>query len=193
MNFKKIEHYVTDIKVTGDLLEIGSDRGEGSTHEMIKIALNNNKIVHSVDMDPSIIDTNIKRYSNNPVKFYNLKGEEFLDQYTNFKFSVILLDNFDWNWWINENSWPDFLKRQQDDYKTRFNIDMNNNNSQISHLTQAMKVAPMMTDQCVVICDDTFMRHDGTYDGKGGAVVPYLMSIGFEPIIVDCGIILQRK
>jgi hypothetical protein len=51
----------------------------------------------------------------------------------------------------------------------------------------------MLAKQCVVICDDSFWLKDyQTYSGKGGAAIPYLMSLGFIPHLEDAGVILVR-
>jgi hypothetical protein len=70
---------------------------------------------------------------------------------------------------------------------------MTNTNSQIAHLMQAIKLTNMLAEQCVIACDDTFLNSNQTYDGKCGAAVPYLLTLGFTPYIKDVGVILVRK
>jgi hypothetical protein len=191
MDFNLLRQYAAEISITNDLLEIGSDRGDGSTAVLSDIAVANQKILHSVDLSAEVINGNSEKYHGKPINFYNIKGEDFLDKYTDLKFSIVLLDNFDWNWW-GDNP-PNFLKDQRDAYKSKFHLDMTNTNSQIAHLMQAIKLTNMLAEQCVIACDDTFLNSNQTYDGKCGAAVPYLLTLGFTPYIKDVGVILVRK
>jgi len=192
MDFSLIKKYAAEITITDDLLEIGSDHGEGSTSVLNDIAFANQKVLYSVDMDDTVIRKNSEKYHGTAVKFYNIKGEDFLDEHTNLKFSIVLLDNFDWNWWINQTP-PNFLTEQQDTYQSKFQLDMTNTNSQITHLVQALKLTNMLSQQCVIVCDDTFVNNNQTYDGKCGAAVPYLLTLGFVPQVETNGVVLVRK
>lgn len=192
MNFELIHKYSDKINITDDLLEIGSDRGEGSTGVLASIAVSNNKILHSVDMNAKIISRNSNKYKEQPVIFYNTKGEDFLDQHSHLKFSIVLLDNFDWNWAPLEAT-EDYILEQMKEYETIYNLTMTNINSQQAHLVQALKLTNMLAKQCVVVCDDTFINRQGTYDGKCGAAIPYLLTLGFVAHKVhDVGFILVR-
>ena len=190
MDFNLIKQYTAEISITNDLLEIGSDRGDGSTAVLSDIAFANQKILHSVDLSAEVIRENSEKYHGKPINFYNIKGEDFLDKYTDLKFSIVLLDNFDWNWW-GENP-PSLVKDQRDAYKSEFQLDMTNTNSQIAHLMQAIKLTNMLAKQCVIVCDDTFLTSNQTYDGKSGAAIPYLLTLGFTPR-TNGGVILVRK
>jgi len=192
MDFNLIKQYAAEITISDDLLEIGSDRWEGSTLVLSDIAFANQKILHSVDIDDELIHRNSKQYQGKAVNFYNIKGEDFLDEHTDLKFSIVLLDNFDWDWWTEQTP-PDFLKEQQDMYISKFHVDMTNTNSQIAHLVQAIKLTNMLAKQCIIVCDDTFINRNQTYDGKSGAAVPYLLTLGFTPYVVPAGVILVRK
>jgi hypothetical protein len=193
MDFKKIEEYVFGMPIDHDILEIGSVRGtENSTETLAIIAARNNKTLYSVDVDKNLIDRNRIRYAARHIEFVNATGEDFLDQHSNLRFSVVLLDNFDWDHWIDTET-PDFVIEQKHTYKTDYNVEMNNVNSQAAHLLQAIKLTNMLAKQCVVICDDSFWLKDyQTYSGKGGAAIPYLMSLGFIPHLEDAGVILVR-
>jgi hypothetical protein len=194
MDFKKIEKYVIDMSIDHDILEIGSGRGlENSTDTLSIIAARNNKTLYSVDVEKNLIDKNRIRYADHPVEFFNATGEDFLDQHSaNLRFSVVLLDNFDWDWWVDQET-PDFAIEQQHTYKTDYNVEMNNVNSQTAHLLQAIKLTDMLAEQCVIVCDDSFWIHERqTYSGKCGAAIPYLMSLGFIPHLEEAGVILVR-
>jgi Na+-translocating ferredoxin:NAD+ oxidoreductase RnfD subunit len=156
-----------------------------------------NKQLYSVDIDREIIEKNHARFERMPFKlpigFYNQAGEAFLEDNPTLKFSVVLLDNFDWQW--NPSKPEDFIQAQVDRYKSEFSIDMSNLNSQITHLKQALLLKDMLTEQAVVLCDDTYWDEvHATYTGKCGAAIPYLMTLGFVPMLErDHGVILLRK
>lgn len=197
LDFNIIKEYSHFIDTSaGDFLEIGSDRGEDSTGIIGEIAKTYNKILHSVDMDPLIIQDceNNPNYKNHPnIKFYNETGEDFLDK-TDKKFTLALLDNYDWNWWAPKI--PEVIVEQGNRYKKLGFNNMTNLNSQVTHLKQAMKLIPKMTDISMIICDDTFFVDNyQTYQGKCGAAVPYLLIHGYKIIFKDDsrgGVILVR-
>jgi hypothetical protein len=192
MDFTQIKKYTQFIKITDDLLEIGSDGGEGSTKILAELSLENKKTLYSVDFNEDTINKNVEIYNDLPVSFHIKKGEDFLDENKNLKFSVVLLDNFDWNYWLNETT-PDFVVEQINYYNSIQNIEMNNINSQIAHLTQAIKLTKMLSEECIVICDDTSMNDDHTYSGKCGAAVIYLISIGFIVFQENSGLVCLRN
>jgi hypothetical protein len=202
MNFTLIKQYIEQLTLEGDILEIGSNRGEGSTTILGQVALHNNRVLYSVDMDSMLIDGN-KNFNNSaseilPIQFYNMKGEDFLKQNKHLKFSVVLLDNFDWDSCAGlpntSQDWMKIIMDQKAMYLRLIDTDMTNLNSQMTHLEQAMLCIELLTDNSVIICDDTYRRVDGTYDGKCGAAVPYLMLHGFEVIHSDgLGTILSRR
>jgi hypothetical protein len=197
MDFSIVLDHIHDIDVTGDILEIGADRGDGSTFIFASIAAHMGRQLYSVDIDAEIIERNRIRFERMPFKlpvsFYTQPGEAFLEEHTDLKFSIVLLDNFDWQW--DPHKYEDFIKKQQDHYKAEFGVEMTNLNSQITHLKQAVLLTTMLTEQAVVLCDDTYWDHEhATYTGKCGAVIPYLMTLGFVPMLErDHGVILVRR
>jgi hypothetical protein len=92
---------------------------------------------------------------------------------------MVYLDNFDWDWNPPKND--PFIKEQQELYKTKYGMDMNNVASQSAHVMQVVQLLPYLADKCVIGFDDTFyMPHLGHYTGKGAAAVPLLLAMGFE-------------
>lgn len=183
MHFSEALDYVHRIDFDGDVLEIGSERGAGSTYIFSTLAHNVGKTLYSVDVDHDVIERNISRFETFPfqlpVSFHHQTGEQFLAENKDLRFSVVLLDNFDWQW--NPNSTEDFIQAQVDRYKTEFNLEMNNLNSQKTHLAQAIAMTPMLTDKAIIVCDDTYWVYEfGVYTGKCGAAIPYLLTQGFH-------------
>jgi hypothetical protein len=197
MDFSIILDYIHEIELTGNILEIGADRGDGSTFIFASIAAHTGCQLYSVDIDQIVIERNHDRFAKMPFKlpvsFYTQPGEDFLKEHNDLKFSIVLLDNFDWQW--NPRKPEDFIQAQVEHYKSEFNVEMSNLNSQITHLRQAVLLTNMLTEQAVILCDDTYWDNEhATYTGKCGAVIPYLMTIGFVPMLErDHGVILLRK
>jgi spermidine synthase len=197
MDFSRVLNYIHEISVDGDILEIGADRGDGSTFIFASIAAHMGKQLYSVDIDKDIIETNHNRFErmpfNLPVSFYTQPGEEFLEQNSDKKFSIVLLDNFDWQWDPNQSE--DFIEVQKSRYAKEFNIEMTNLNSQVTHLKQAVLLTNLLTKQAIIVCDDTYWDHShATYTGKCGSAIPYLMTIGFRPVLEENhGVILVRN
>lgn len=194
MNFHIIFNYLNSIdKVNGDFLEIGSDRGDGSTGLFGSLAGHFNKKLYSVDVDQGIIENNTSKFFDFPIEFFCQKGEEFLDQNQDKKFTFVLLDNFDWQW--NPHNPEDWIQNQKDKYQNQYHIDMTNVNSQKAHLLQAIKLTNMLTEQALIICDDTYYAKEyGVYVGKCGAAIPYLETIGFKIMNTENhGVVLSRN
>lgn len=197
MRFDAVYNYLHGDRLEGDILEIGADRGDGSTFLFASIAKNLNCNFYSVDVDPNVIARNKDRIKTLPfelpVQFFLQRGEDFLEQHTDKKFSIVLLDNFDWQW--NLDNPENFIQEQKDRYSSEFQIEMTNLNSQITHLKQAILVAPLLTQRAIIICDDTYWDHEhATYTGKCGAAVPFFLTLGFELVLVENhGVILVRE
>lgn len=197
MSFSDIVEFIKDIDLTGDFLEIGSERGDNSTHIFSLLAATMGRTLYSVDLDPDIVEKNLARFQNIalnlPIRFYNQSGEQFLTDNPDLKFSIVLLDNFDWQWNPEQND--NTIQNQIDHYRSAFSIEMNNVNSQRTHLQQAMQMLPMLTPQAIVICDDTWYHNQiGVYVGKCGAAIPFLLNHGFKIVHErNHGVILIRK
>lgn len=165
------------------VLEIGSDRGEGSTDDLYNIASQHKVEVTTVD----VVDW-AKRNSNNLCINYEVyrSGSAWCAEILpmlNKKIKILYLDNFDWTW--NEAKPEDWILRQQKEYRDR-GVVMNNINCVNEHLLQAMHCLPYLDDNCLVICDDTWKCTNlGIYVGKCGPAAHYLIQHGFNVIYLD--------
>ena len=166
-----LERYIERL-TNGVAVEIGTERQEGSTTFLASLCEAHGLQFFSVDVDPGEHELARRRLGERAVC---AKGEDFLPTLdTNVCFAY--LDNFDWMWEPHaEAEYENYIAR----YKT-FGLEMNNLNSQRSHLAQAVAVCGKRAAHCLIIIDDTWRRADGTFDGKGGAAVPYLLNTGFE-------------
>jgi hypothetical protein len=111
-------------------------------------------------------------------------GENFLEQFTRDnpgkKFSLVYLDNFDWDYWVGGQE-ESFVPAQKQHYRDYMGTEMTNINSQKTHLLQAMRLMPLMTENSIIVCDDTWYHpNEGVFIGKCSAVIPYLLLQGYE-------------
>jgi hypothetical protein len=71
------------------------------------------------------------------------------------------------------------LQEQITFYKQRMGVELTNNNCQIEHLTQLMRIEPFLARNSVVMFDDTFTVND-CWHGKCGPGVVFLQCNGFQ-------------
>ena len=170
-------------------VEIGSDRYEGSTLYFAELAARYNTFLHTVD----IVTDAQERLKHPNIVWHTGIGSKWAKHVWpryNLKIALLYLDNFDWCW-DTLNKTPRDLD-QANWYKQRFDIDLNNVNCQQEHLEQAMSLLPWLTDNCVIVLDDTYMVNE-TWTGKSGPVVFYLRSHGFQIVAHDRdAVILSR-
>ena len=112
------------------------------------------------------------------------RGEVFLEQYARQhpekRVSLAYLDNFDWDYWLGQQE-EESVAGVKQKYLDRLGAEMNNINSQLTHLLQAYRLVNMLTDNSVVICDDTWaMPQEGIFSGKCSAAIPFLLLHGFK-------------
>lgn len=174
------------------VLEIGSDRGEGSTADLYAIASAHNVQVTTVD-----VDNWSKRNSTNQCIGYEVyrSGSAWCAEVLptlNKKIKILYLDNFDWNW--NEAEPSEMIAKQQAEYRLR-GVEMNNFNCVQEHLMQTIYCLPYMDNNCLIICDDTWKCPNlGIYVGKCGPSVHYLVQQGFIILYSnECGVVLGRN
>lgn len=192
--FLETEKYLNDCD-DGIFLEIGSDRFEGSTAHFDQLAQQYGCQFITVDIDPECQ----KRFpQENQINFYLMTGSNFTQNILttlNTKIKFLYLDNMDWNW--SPCQPLDWIQDQINDYKTRFNIDLNNVACQNEHLQQMVNAIQYMAQHSVIVCDDTYQRYwdTQTYDGKCGAVIPFLLIHGYKIVYEnheEKGLILKR-
>lgn len=180
-------------------VEVGVDRGEGSSKWFAREAKENAKGLYAVDMDPNQIKnlkTKLKDFLEN-VEIINSTGEEFLKNFAtnnpDKKFSLAYLDNFDWDYWVGKERMQ-WVSDIASNYEKILSTEMTNIRSQSSHLLQAIYLLPLMTENNIIICDDTWLLPEhGIYSGKCSAVIPLLLGYGYSILDEkDKGIILGK-
>ena len=186
--FRNVEQYLDQID-KGDWIEIGVDRGEGSTPWIAEQAKKRNVDFFAVDVDPVQISTARQNFVKNQtmsprIFLVESKGESFLRDYArdhpDRKVSFAYLDNFDWNYWLGEQE-EDFVPKVKQHYKDLMGVEMSNINSQITHMLQAMLLLNLMTANSIIMCDDTwFHPREGVFIGKCSSAIPFLLMSGYR-------------
>ena len=197
--YKQVEQYLDQIDL-GAWIEIGVDRGEGSTKFFAGLAKTKATKFYGVDADESqiirartVLSAQGQAVLHNDGQFYLVEGtlpdhielvhsfgEQFLHQLTSQPVSLVYLDNFDWDYWVGGEE-ESFVPAQKQHYREYMGTEMTNINSQLAHLAQAVLLMPMMAKNSIIVCDDTWYHpNEGVFIGKCSAVIPYLMLHGFE-------------
>lgn len=176
------------------VLEIGSDRFEGSSYYFADLAVQHDMDFITVDLDAGALDRarrNIPAENLSCCEFVCAEAQSWTSAFgsRNKKIKVLYLDNFDWDWSTNQHT--EMIEQQKRQY-AGYGIVMNNLNCQTAHLAQMVNLLPSMSSTCLVCVDDTY-EYNGIFIGKGGAVVPYLLSQGFGMLAArEYGVILGR-
>lgn len=217
--YKNVEPWLDKID-QGVWTELGVDRGEGSTQWFADKAKERGVEFYGVDMDPDQIQRAEKSLASKTasvnadgsmtvtvgavpdhIHLVTNKGELFLQEFRSSnpdkKVSLAYLDNFDWDYWLGREE-EAFVAGVKQNYKDKMGVEMNNINSQLTHLLQACHLIPLMTENSIIICDDTWaMPEEGIFSGKCSAAIPYLLLHNYKIIHRDgyrqnSGVILGR-
>lgn len=188
--FTKLHQHMDSVPDGSVFVEIGSDRYEGSTAELDRLAGIHGTRLITVDIMPDASQRLQAQLSN--TEFVTAQGSKWAEAYQGPPISCLYLDNFDYIW--DANNMPTFIKDQLNLYRSH-GMTMTNQNSQIEHLTQLMFLYPHLSSQAVVMFDDTYLYND-CWIGKCGPAVVYLLAQGWnivEHTVVDGrGVILRR-
>ena len=173
---------IESLEPTGDcVIEIGSERGDGSTEYFYNYCKKNKLDFYTIDFNPTIIE-NVKNHGWGIP--YCMMGEEFM-MYTfpklNKKIWFAYLDNYDWTW-EGSDEW-DWVKAQKQEYLD-LGIRLKNEECRRVHLEQAIEINKYLVPGGYILIDDTWETETG-YEGKGGTVVPYLLNNGYVLVPVE--------
>jgi hypothetical protein len=179
--YKMLDTKFRNLEVNTDniALEIGSERGEGSSLFIGAWAKNKGIPFYSVD----VVEHAKTNFDNENINFeVAITGHAWCRDILptlNKKIKVLYLDNFDWTD-PNNLIFP-WLHELIESYANR-GVVMNNENSQEEHRMQALYCIPYMDEQSIVLFDDTWKSHitPSGYDGKSGTAIPLFIEAGFE-------------
>lgn len=162
-------------------VEIGSERGGGSTYYLSNLANQTGNNFITIDIDPV--------YLNPSINSATMSGEDWVNNQLPAlptpKIGLIFLDNFDWISRPTEvrggTAGPEIYSAIEEYQKKH--LKLNNVNSALTHLKQVKGMLPYMHDKCVIMFSDTWFNYTlDTFEGKGAGAVYLLMTEGFNVI-----------
>lgn len=150
------------------VIEVGTERGGGSTATIGHWANEHGYRFVSIDVDPS------QRGSLDGVEYVTALAEDYLADLTpecNLRFAY--LDGFDW-------PYPESIlsRRELEIYERMYehlDLHLTAAASQQSHLDIARHLDRLMPAGTIVFDDTWFDQDQRTWDGKGGTAVPFLL------------------
>lgn len=161
------------------VVEIGSERGEGSTTWLAKFCIRRKIHFHTIDVDPGVYKGAEKiftRYKGGFCHAHFGRGEDFLANNSELHIRFAYLDSFDCiPSGLEHEPFIEFYRQKYHD----LGMVMTNANSQAVHLIQASLVDMRSASRCAILIDDTW-KTDDAWDGKGALAIPYLQTRGFE-------------
>jgi len=161
-------------------VEIGSERGGGSTYYFSNLSRQTLNDFVTVDIDPVYLGPNIQAVT--------MSGEEWVT--TNLpemgkKISLVFLDGFDWvaqPMQLRSGTVSPDVYNAVDEYAKK-GLVLNNINCAVAHMKQINGMLPYMDDKCVVMFCDTWFNYTlDAFEGKGAGAVYLLLTEGFEII-----------
>lgn len=194
--YRNVEQYLDRID-SGVWVEIGVERGEGSTRWFADQARQHRAThFYAVDAMQEQVQRCTALLEHNgalpaDVSVVHSRGEGFLTNLQRTigsnRVSLAYLDNFDWDYWLGGQE-ESFVAGVKARYENELNIKMNNFNSQLTHLAQAINLHGMLSDNCIVICDDTWYEPDhGVFMGKCSAAIPFLILMAKMKVLHTAG------
>ena len=161
-------------------VEIGTDRGGGSTFFLADLARKTGNDFVTVDIDPVYVGGSLTALT--------MSGEDFVQNKLptmGKKVELMYLDGFDWT--ENPISVRNGTAGQDaynliSEYEQR-GLVLNNVNSAVTHTIQALGMIPFLADRSVVMfCDTWFNFTLDTFEGKGAGAVYLFLAEGFKII-----------
>jgi hypothetical protein len=174
--YSKLENFDLAVDQNNIVVEIGSERGEGSSLWLHEWAKQRNIEFYSVDVEHG------QRQQEYPEINWIVtsSGSDWCKNTLlglNKKIKVLYLDNFDWIW--EPENIPGWIQGQIDSYAQR-GVTMNNQNCQEEHRLQLEYCLPYLDEQSVVIMDDTYYNETNQLTGKCATAIPLLLQNGFK-------------
>lgn len=170
------------------LIEIGSERGTGSTYRLSKLCTSKGLKLITVDADPDINKHagEIARKINPTFENYHELGEVYLEKYPENNIAICYLDAFDivTDWPHKESSIETYKKR---------NVDITNQAAYKMHYDASVAVHPKVIEGGFICFDDVWLDSNNIWQGKGKTAIPYLLNLGYEIIAYKTNSLLLQK
>ena len=196
--YKQAESYLDRLGTTPNsvFVEIGSDKGNGSTLPLAGMAKTLGLRLITVDIEQQLMGRLHHRYPNDSrldnIDCVCARGSQWAQEIFpthNLTISCLYLDNFDWDY--GDPQWHHLIIEQQQEYSNK-GYEMTNFNSQLEHLAQMTALLLLMDLSSIVICDDTYTWNN-CWVGKCGAVVPFLQLNGYDIIEKDSSAVMLAR
>jgi hypothetical protein len=149
--YQKSQEYITVTDPGSAILEIGSDRWEGSTVWLANIAERLDMHFYSVDID----DSAQRRITHPRITWCISEGADWCRAVLpvlDHKIGLVYLDNFDYDWRVGDDN--PMIQKQKAEYLSR-DVVMDNQNCQVTHMKQMISILPYTVPGSVAIFDDT--------------------------------------
>lgn len=187
--YQSVASYLPD-NIKGVFVEIGSERGEGSSLMLDRLAGQYSTRLISVDISSDAQQHYRHQLFN--TEFVVASGSDWAKNFAaqNTDIALLYLDNFDYIWDINNIS--PAIRQQMHQYAGQ-GIVMTNQNCQAEHMQQIIALRECLSPSAVVVFDDTYCYND-CWIGKCGPAVVYLQAHGWSVVhqTLDCGVIMKR-
>ena len=178
------------------VVEIGSERGEGSTAYFRDWVSVHGVDFHTVDVTDDALQHFTKHYGGaGDIKFHITEtGHAWCRDVLptlGKQISVLYLDNFDWIDPVNlQYQW---LHDQIAAYASR-GVVMNNENSQEEHRLQTLYCLPHMAARSIIIIDDSWTDTTSPtgWGGKCGTAIPMMLDAEYQILIDEGKMVLYR-
>ena len=200
------QHNSDELVIDGDIVEIGSERGDGSTKHLKNVAKKHSLNFYTVDYEQEAYEL-VRDELEMGENAFQMTGEHFLKNiYPKLKgdfkiksgaststgrISFAYLDNFDYAFPELVVVGKDFLDNQKKTYED-YGIEYNNENSKKAHLEQSKLIHKYASNVCFILFDDTYLEVDGSYGGKGATAISWLEKNGWKRV-KNIGGEFQRK
>ncbi len=173
------ENIITNLaKVTKEelsLIEIGSERGSGSTLSLAKFAQSLGLKFITVDADEEVVVSarEIIKSIDQRFEAHHQLGEVFLSNYPFNNIAVVYMDAFD-----IVTDWP-HKQETIDSYKRR-DVPLTNEMAWKMHLEASKAVHEKIIPGGLICFDDVWKDVNGQWQGKGKTAIPFLLEHGYK-------------
>ena len=135
------------------------------------------------------LDNNKSHFIWNKKTYHDIKGVDWPQQFTEF---ANLPLNLQEECRLLLNIPVELLSKSLSELYADKGLLLSNKECQVEHFCQLLSLMPWITDQSLIIFDDTFKYND-CWIGKNGPGVVYLKSLGFSIIQSDGTAVIMRK
>ncbi len=187
LNKKYIESFLNDKKDLA-FIEVGSQRGTGSTYRLSRYAKERGMHFITVDADENnsagaekIVEDVDKKY-----EAHHQLGEIYLQNYQQKNIGICYLDAFDL-----VTDWP-HKESTIDSYKKR-NAILSNEAAYKMHMDASEAIVNKVIPGGFICFDDVWLNNHKQWEGKGKTAIPYLLQNDYHVICYKPNSLLLQR